>query len=78
MSKEGRSRRETVRREKLGLPKETPKEAELREKYYISKGKELHRLDEKEIKNLSKTVAIDPVVVEGEDPSTKVDNTINK
>jgi len=40
MSKAGRDRREQIRREKQGLPKETKAEAEFREKYYKEKKKE--------------------------------------
>ena len=40
MSQAGRERREAVRRQKAGLPKETKAEAEFREKYFKENKKE--------------------------------------
>ena len=48
MSLIGRARREDKRRLKLGLPKESKKEAEEREAYFLATNNELHKVDEKD------------------------------
>lgn len=76
MSAEGRKAREAARRVKLGLPKETKKESELREKFYSIEGQELHRLSEKELKTLEKDVAaasIEETSISDED-TEKIEN----